>query len=492
MSSQVTPLSKSDVAKNSVPKLFISYVWSNPKFENEVLSLATKLRTDGVDVILDKWDLKHGHDSAKFMEQMVADTSIKKVAILCTKEYVEKANNRLGGVGTETQIISGEVFKQSDQEKFVCIVMENDENGEACVPIYYGKRIYIDLTQHYRSGEQYEKLLRWIFDRPLYVKPDIGKEPSFLGETVKIISKSKQICDLAFEAIKNNRPDAFGNFHDYCVELEKTFCDFEIVRSPDPFDEDLIKNIDQFLPFRDEFLLLVKTMAIYMPELRFIERIHKFFEGIIPKLTANSVYSSGQDRSLDNYKFLGHELFLNTIAILIKYEKFEFAGFLLNQRYYSKTKNDYTDTKMNTFYNLFNRQIGTLDDRNKRLSLRRLSLHADLLKNRLWDSELDFEDVLQADFVAFIRSELDGPMFSWWPVTLVYINEFSQKPFEIFFRAESKAYFEKIRLLFSVDKKEDFEALIQAYSNGRNVPRWEFKRIIPQSLMGYENLASLK
>ena len=42
---------------------------------------------------------------------MVSDTEIQKVLIISDKKYADKANGRDGGVGTETQIISAEVYK---------------------------------------------------------------------------------------------------------------------------------------------------------------------------------------------------------------------------------------------------------------------------------------------------------------------------------------------------------------------------------------------
>ena len=92
------------------PKLFISYSWSSPEHEQKVLNLATELREAGIDVIFDKWDLKEGHDAFAFMEKMVNDLDIKKVVIVCDRIYAEKADGRSGGVGTETQIISPEIY----------------------------------------------------------------------------------------------------------------------------------------------------------------------------------------------------------------------------------------------------------------------------------------------------------------------------------------------------------------------------------------------
>ena len=167
----------------TAPKLFISYSWSNAEHEQWVIDLATELRESGVDVILDKWDLKEGHDAvASVMEKMVTHPEIKKVAIVCDEKYAAKADGREGGVGTETQIISREVYENQAQEKFVAVVCGKDVNGKAYLPTYYKSRIYIDLSEADRYADNFERLLRWIFDKPLYVKPELGNKPSFLSE----------------------------------------------------------------------------------------------------------------------------------------------------------------------------------------------------------------------------------------------------------------------------------------------------------------------
>ncbi|WP_247681453.1 SEFIR domain-containing protein [Pectobacterium versatile] len=129
------------------PKLFISYSWSNPTHEQWVIDLANELTESGIHVILDKWDLKEGHDSVAFMEKMVTDPQITKVAIICDEIYASKADGRAGGVGTETQIISREVYENQEQGKFVAIISEKDSQGKAFLPTYYKSRIYIDLSE---------------------------------------------------------------------------------------------------------------------------------------------------------------------------------------------------------------------------------------------------------------------------------------------------------------------------------------------------------
>jgi hypothetical protein len=108
------------------PKVFISYSWSGSEHEQDVIELATTLRNRGIDAILDKWDLRPDQDKYAFMESMVTDASVAKVLVLCDKRYQEKANNRTGGVGTESQIISQELYTKVQQTKCP-VVFEYDE-----------------------------------------------------------------------------------------------------------------------------------------------------------------------------------------------------------------------------------------------------------------------------------------------------------------------------------------------------------------------------
>ena len=126
--------------EDKIPKIFISYSWSSDKL---VIPLAERLVSHGVDVVLDKWDLKEGQDKYAFMERCVNDTEISKVLIVCDKAYAQKANDRIGGVGDETVIISSEIYGNMKQEKFIPIIAEKDEEGQPYVPTYIKTRIYI-------------------------------------------------------------------------------------------------------------------------------------------------------------------------------------------------------------------------------------------------------------------------------------------------------------------------------------------------------------
>lgn len=52
-------------------KIFIFYSWIIFKYEDWVINFVERLVFDGVDVVIDKWNLKEGYDKFNFMEIMV-------------------------------------------------------------------------------------------------------------------------------------------------------------------------------------------------------------------------------------------------------------------------------------------------------------------------------------------------------------------------------------------------------------------------------------
>jgi len=470
---------------------FISYSWSNATHENWVLALATELRNSGVDVILDKWDLKEGHDAIAFMEEMVNNPEIKKVIIISDKKYADKANGRDGGVGTETQIISKEIYDNVKQDKFVAVVAEKDENGKPYLPTYYKSRIYIDLSESEKYADNFEILLRWIFDMPLHKKPSLGQKPAFLNEKGSIELGTSFTQKRLISAIKENKEILNGALSEYLTMYSENFEKLRIVK-PDKkeYDELIFEMIDSFKPYKNEFLQVIFNFSQYGINENINSSLHRFFESLIHYLSNsenNRVYT---DWDFDVYKFIIRELFLNTIAILLKYEKFESVGYLLSHKYYLNNNLGYGETL--TSFTIFENHLNSFDYRIQRLSLRRLSLRADLLKERSENSGIDFRYIMQADFTLFINTELNNKFGRWWPDTLIYSSH-TYNAFEVFARAQSKTYFDKMKCILNVDSIEQVNLLLKDYKeNKRNAPRWEFHSFDPEILIGIEKLAKEK
>ncbi|SPA23992.1 SEFIR domain-containing protein [Cupriavidus taiwanensis] len=480
-----------DPDMNPAPKLFISYSWSNTAHEQWVIELAESLVESGVEVLLDKWDLREGHDAIAFMEKMVADPAIKKVAMICDETYARKANGRDGGVGTETQIISKNVYENSSQEKFVAVLASRDAEGKPHLPTYYTSRIYIDLSEPERYAAEFEKLLRWIFDKPLYVKPALGKRPSFIDEPEAVSLGTSAVARRCVDALKQGRSFAPGALDEYLSTFAENLERFRLADRSAEQDEEIVASISSFAPYRNEAVSIFTTLVQYAPTEENAEKVHRFLERIHDYTRRPQSVMSYSNWAFDNFKFLVHELFLSALAIFTKHEQFALANVLLEQPYYVR-EDDSKSSRSTSSFVAFYQSLESLEHRNKRLNLGRTSLHADMLHQRVAGSGLDFHHLMQADFIAFMRNEIENPRTwnAWWPDTLVYLGRF-QKAFEVFARSASRSYFDKVRVLLGINKKEDLEELLALYnSRTRDVPRWHYHGLDVGALLGFDGLCS--
>ncbi len=143
-------------------------------------------------------------------------------------------------------------------------------------------------------------------------------------------------------------------------------------------------------------------------------------------------------------------------------------------------------------YVVLREYLRSLENRNKRLDLRRLSLRADLLKERCNGTGIELRYLMQADFIAFMRAEVEAENHykKWWPETLLCLGHFNGA-FEVFARSVSKAYFNNAKGLIAIESVTDLEPLLKSYQDGtRKLPRWEFEGFSPSVLLGYEQLAT--
>lgn len=70
-------------------KAFISYAWESEEHRARVKALADRLLADGIEAIVDQYDLELGDRLPQFMEQSVRSSDY--VLIVCTPAYKQKA-----------------------------------------------------------------------------------------------------------------------------------------------------------------------------------------------------------------------------------------------------------------------------------------------------------------------------------------------------------------------------------------------------------------
>ncbi len=446
------------------PKVFISYSWTSNEHAAWVLSLATRLVKTGVETILDRWHLKTGQDKYKFMEQMVSDPTVTKVLMVCDRQYAEKANGRKGGVGDETQIVSSEIYGKTDQTKFLPLIADpaRDEDGNPYKPQYLKARIHIDLSNPLTYEQGFEDLLRDILGNPVNTPPPLGKLPSFLLDDTEKPLPTAYMLNMFRNALLSSKPTVRGLADDYLNKLLQELEQFNLKHWEQPgssWEENIRKCLEVALPYRDDYIEFLLLLTQYGTDPRLFTALHRFFSKAIRFIFSsvnNASYDSEQD-TYEPYRFLIPELFLYTIAALLKNDHYEATADMLSRPYYDGEAMQLNSRNFPASYGLFQPYLEALErpGKNHPLRLNIPSPTAKLLMQRATCSDLSKLDIIDADYVLYIRHLLnpeDDNRFSWSKTLGSYINNISL-PF--FVHAQSKSVFAQAKAVINVQNKAD-------------------------------------
>lgn len=478
----------------SRPKAFISYSWSSPEHEARVLDLATELREAGVDAVLDKWDLREGEEANAFMERMVTDPEIAKVVICSDRAYAEKSDTRTGGAGTEAQIISPRLYANADAGKFVLLVFEKNDAGHAYLPAYYTSRIFIDFTDPARATDSFEQLIRWVFDKPLHKKPDIGRPPAYLDAGAATVTLATSAAHRrAMDAVQNSRPHAFAATQDYLEALTEQLPAFRIGIDTDPLSDDIEENYRSFIPYRNEVIVLARALARAAPDPRYGDALHAFLERFLAHFHPTPDRGRYREFDFDNYKFFAHELFLYLCTTALVEGRIDLFETLAARPYYDHVRDAREGMAIGT-YEIFRHYDNLLDHRNKALKLNRYSLQVDLLQERTAGTGFRWEQLMQTDFMLFLRSALfhAEPYYSWYPTTLQALR-FGHRAFEMFARAQSKRELAMVLQILGLPSRAPLDTLIREYTDKtRKAPSYDggWEHLNVAKLVGHAELGT--
>ncbi|MEW6401296.1 MAG: TIR domain-containing protein [Chloroflexota bacterium] len=158
-------------------RVFISYTHDSPEHADRVLHLSDKLRSEGIDCILDQYETSPSVGWPRWMDRNIRSADF--VLMVCTETYFkrvmgeEKPGKGLG-VRWEGKLIYQHLYNDDANQRFIPILFE--ENTPAQIPTPFQ-----DATYYYPSTpDGYEKLYRRITNQPYTTKPKLGKPKSLL------------------------------------------------------------------------------------------------------------------------------------------------------------------------------------------------------------------------------------------------------------------------------------------------------------------------
>ncbi|HEY1915724.1 MAG TPA: toll/interleukin-1 receptor domain-containing protein [Streptosporangiaceae bacterium] len=473
----MTEADESPLLKGSVDRsAFISYSWTSEEHRQWVLELAVRLRGHGINVLLDRWHLKPGQDKYTFMERMVTDPTVKKVLIICDRRYQEKADKREGGVGDETLLITPEVYAKVDQDKFIPIIVELDEDSSPYMPAYLRSRLYIDMSVPANFESKYQELLRDLYGVPEITPPPLGTPPAYITGGVPVTLQATAVLQAAgaMQATATvTNPSVPVSTTRGTSDLIPTFLeafvsdlgDFRFKPVPDePFDETMTKLIERMKSLRDAFIWFAQRLARSELSQADHDRLRDYLERIAQFQYRPFEVREYHQYDWDNYRFLCYELFLILAAALLKQGKHADVATLVDSTYFYDSN---VDRQVYGGITIFNHYVLSLDDvRNRRLNLRRVTITADMIKERAEGTDISFAELVNADlmlhYITFLRADAHATSWQsevWFPRLSPYANHYESIP--ILRRLVSARQFERVKMLFGVDAPDELREAIE-------------------------------
>lgn len=474
------------------PKAFISYSWSSAGHQEQVRLWAEQLVADGVDVVLDLYDLKEGHDKYAFMERMVTDPSVTHVLVICDKTYAEKADTRRAGVGTESQIISKEVYEKVDQSKFIPIVCEFSEAGEPYLPTFLKSRVWLNFSTSELVNDNWERLIRTLFGRPLFEKPTLGKPPAYVTDVSEqpsnhMISKYNALR----QAILQRKP-GLGvyrrDFTETCIQHADAL---RVRRDPEiaSLGEKMLETCGNLRPVRNHIVDWILLESEVLPSPEFSESLLRVLEALRELKSRPPEVTAWNDEWFGAHAVFVYETFLYIVAALIRTQAYGIINEVFTTHYLLPEADRSNGQEFDTFdgfwgdSRVLQTALGAPEGR------RFHSPAAELIKRQADRQDVPFMAVMQAELVVLLMIFLT-PDTRWYPGTLHYSSR--GREFPLFLRATQHKYFKALATITGIGSGDELRKAVKlGQERFRADPFGDFRFGLGGDFSGLMNLAKL-
>ncbi len=452
---------------------------------------AEQLIADGIDVVLDIYDLKEGHDKFAFMERMVTDKDVTHVLVICDKVYAEKSDARKAGVGTESQIISKKVYERVDQSKFIPIACEFAEDGNPYLPVFLKSRIWIDFSSSQAVSDNWEKLVRLIFGKPLHEKPKLGKPPVYITSDIAVPSSPATIKFNTFrQALLQGKIGLSlyrNDFLSACIEYIDSLRTRERP-DVDSLGKKVLEDCTKLKQARNQIVDWILIESGISPTEEFSEALLAFLEELRELKSRPAELNSWNDAWFEAHELFVYETFLYIIAALLKSGAYKILHEVFTSHYLCLIHGEQKFDTFDCFYGYSKTLQSELAPEGKRL----YSPAAELIKRQADRLDVPFESVIEAELLVLLMAFLI-PNVRWYPQTLHYSSY--GKEFLFFIRATRHKNFLKLAQITGINDVNQLREAVKEGHKRLGVDQWHDFHLQDRSFwssMNMDNLDTLK
>ncbi|HEX3875906.1 MAG TPA: FxSxx-COOH system tetratricopeptide repeat protein [Bryobacteraceae bacterium] len=199
-------------------RVFISYSHDSSGHEDRVLELSNRLRSEGLDCVIDQYEQSPPEGWPKWCERQVEGAEF--ILVICTETYQrrfrgeETEGRGLGGTW-EGHIITQDLYDaQGKNSKFIPVTFSLEE-------LRFIPRLLKSAT-HYLLDQDYDLLYRRLTDQPFTRKPEIG---SVVAMPVRKLppqpSRKRQQESASIWHVRHRRNSLFTGREQTLAELRK-------------------------------------------------------------------------------------------------------------------------------------------------------------------------------------------------------------------------------------------------------------------------------
>ncbi len=360
-----------------------------------IKELAENLRKDGIDALLDLWELSYGQDIYAYLEHSIHDEQIQQVLIVMDEVFLEKAKQHV-----IEQLLRPVIYGNVQQQRIIPLLYI--KQGQ--LPPYLQSRFAIDFNQE----GAYETLVRLIYqDKD---KPTLGARPAFLDTPA--IAATAYLENLAHSREIDEESAHF--FQDFTTTYQEAGS--------------------------------AQYPALYQAWQVWLNRVIKtrssatsLDAGLLIETLERLLHTTTLKEEFEATHFL-QLLFLTAVVVGFEKRNFKLLGQLLHGHYYEPQGN--LPKRFVTFNN------GSASNNH-------LATHAiaDYTHEQL-SYFYTTKQIVEADLMCYYVAAMEGLL--WVPFTAKYLPQATVYPISWLQKLNMKKFFEKTKALYGVEEVAAF------------------------------------
>jgi len=339
-----------------------------------------------------------------------------------------------------------------------------DNEGKPFLPVFLKSRIFVNFANLSSFEEEYEKLIRLIYDRPEKSRPSLGSPPSYLTENTVNVYKSGFLVSSIKNQLDRNPSSLDRISSEFFTLFEDELWEFVLPDIRDVGDKklDLIENrLHDFQLLKKSFVDF--TFIVTSTEYNFnFDYLISFFEKV-------NRYQKPRDENASQWytadfevlKIIFQELFVYCIAICIKNSNFKLAGELLNGTYVFESSPRRIDNPDRSFCGI----ILIPEIFNGHYNRSNIAPMGNYYLANLY--KLSKDEFVTADVICYISCFLFQPnksYYKWYPHSNAHYGSVrSHVVFRFFEKLESRSFYERIKPIFNDISLDEMKKKLYEY-----------------------------